>query len=49
VGEPEKVRERIGRLEGVADSLCVVPPAYALPPEKALYYTGMIAETFHAD
>jgi probable F420-dependent oxidoreductase len=49
VGEPEKVRERIGRLEGVADSLCVVPPAYALSPEKALYYAGMIAETFHAD
>jgi probable F420-dependent oxidoreductase len=48
VGEPEKVRERIARLEGAADSLCVVPPAYALSPEKALYYAGMIAQTFHA-
>jgi probable F420-dependent oxidoreductase len=47
VGEPEKVRERIGRLTGVADSLCIVPPAYALDPAKALYYAGMIAETFH--
>ena len=47
VGEPEKVRERIAALDGVADSLCVVPPAYALAPEKAMYYAGMIAETFH--
>jgi probable F420-dependent oxidoreductase len=48
VGEPEKVRERIGRLESVADSLAIVPPVYALPPEKILYYMGMIAETFHS-
>jgi probable F420-dependent oxidoreductase len=48
VGEPEKVRERIGRLHGVADSLCIVPPVYALAPEKVLYYAGMIAETFPA-
>ena len=48
VGEPEKVRERIGRLDGVADSICIVPPAYALAPEKMLYYAAMIAETFPA-
>jgi probable F420-dependent oxidoreductase len=48
VGEPEKVRERIGRLDGVADSICIVPPVYALAPEKMLYYSGMIAETFPA-
>jgi probable F420-dependent oxidoreductase len=48
VGEPEKVRERIGRLDGVADSICIVPPAYALSPEKMLYYAGMISETFPA-
>ncbi|UCE87216.1 MAG: LLM class flavin-dependent oxidoreductase [Deltaproteobacteria bacterium] len=48
VGEPEKVRERIGRLTGIADSLCVVPPAYALGPEKALYYAASIAEIFQA-
>ena len=46
VGDPEKVRERVGRLDGVADSLCIVPPAYALTPEKLLYYAGMIAQTF---
>ncbi len=47
VGEPEKVRERIARLHGVADSLCIVPPVYGLAPEKIMFYTAMIAETFH--
>lgn len=47
VGEPDQVRERVARLEGVADSLCVLPPAYALPPEKAIQYTVAIAETFY--
>jgi alkanesulfonate monooxygenase SsuD/methylene tetrahydromethanopterin reductase-like flavin-dependent oxidoreductase (luciferase family) len=48
VGEPEKVRERIERLNGVADSLCVVPPVYALSPEKALRYSATIAQAFQA-
>lgn len=47
VGEPDKVRERISRLEGVADSVCIVPPAYGMTPEKAMYYSGKIAETFY--
>lgn len=47
VGEPEKVRERIERAWSVADSLCIVPPVYGLPPEKTLYYLGMIAKTFY--
>ena len=47
LGEPEKVRERIAKLDGLADSLCIVPPVYALPPEKALFYAGMIAQTFY--
>ncbi len=46
VGEPEKVRERVGRLDGIADSICVVPPAYGLPPEKLMFYAGMVAQTF---
>ncbi len=49
VGEPAKVRERIGRLYGWADSLCVVPPVYALPEEKVFQYTQAIAETMLAD
>ncbi|MCP5055450.1 MAG: LLM class flavin-dependent oxidoreductase [bacterium] len=47
VGEPEKVRERIGKLDGLADSICIVPPAYGLGPEKAFFYATAIAETFH--
>ena len=49
IGEPEKVRERIGRLDVIADSICLVPPTYALPPEKLMFYAGMIAQTFPAD
>jgi alkanesulfonate monooxygenase SsuD/methylene tetrahydromethanopterin reductase-like flavin-dependent oxidoreductase (luciferase family) len=49
VGEPEKVRERIGQLDGRVDSLCIVPPVYALPPEKVLAYSARIAETFYRD
>ncbi len=47
VGEPDKVRERIARLEGTADSVCVLSPIYGLSPEKTLAYTSAIAETFH--
>ncbi len=47
VGEPEKVREQIERFASVADSLCIVPPVYALPPEKVLTYMGTIASTFY--
>ena len=49
VGEPEKVRERIGHLDGRVDSLCIVPPVYALPPEKVLAYSARIAEIFGRD
>ena len=47
VGEPAKVRARIDGMWSFADSLCVVPPIYALPPEKVLGYFGRIAETFY--
>ncbi|MEJ2131622.1 MAG: LLM class flavin-dependent oxidoreductase, partial [Gammaproteobacteria bacterium] len=47
VGEPDKVRERIARLRGVADSLCIVPPVYGLGAEKLMTYTAMIGETFY--
>jgi probable F420-dependent oxidoreductase len=49
VGEPDKVRERIERAWSVADSLCIVPPAYGLPPEKLLYYMGMIDSIFYGE
>ena len=47
VGEPDKVRERIGRLAGTADSVCVLSPIYGLSPEKMLFYSNAIAQTFH--
>jgi alkanesulfonate monooxygenase SsuD/methylene tetrahydromethanopterin reductase-like flavin-dependent oxidoreductase (luciferase family) len=49
VGEPEKVRERVGALYALADSICLLPPAYGLGPEKLMFYAGMIAQTFPAD
>jgi probable F420-dependent oxidoreductase len=47
VGEPDKVRERIARLDGVADSLCLATPVYGLGPEKMMAYDAAIAETFY--
>jgi alkanesulfonate monooxygenase SsuD/methylene tetrahydromethanopterin reductase-like flavin-dependent oxidoreductase (luciferase family) len=47
VGEPAKVRERIARLDGVADSLCLIPPSYGLPPDKLMGYGAAIARTFY--
>jgi len=48
VGEPDKVRERIERLQGTVDSVCILPPVYGLSPEKAMLYSGAIAQTFYA-
>jgi probable F420-dependent oxidoreductase len=47
VGAPEKVREQIEPLWQFADSLCLVPPIYALPMEKVMGYYQAIAATFH--
>jgi probable F420-dependent oxidoreductase len=47
VGKPERVREQVERAWTVADSLCLVPPAYALAPEKMLGYQARIAELFY--
>jgi alkanesulfonate monooxygenase SsuD/methylene tetrahydromethanopterin reductase-like flavin-dependent oxidoreductase (luciferase family) len=49
VGEPDKVREQIEPVWNVADSICVIPPIYAMTPEKMLYYTEIIAATFAPD
>lgn len=46
VGEPAAVRERVAKLDPLADSICPIPPAYGLPPEKLMFYAGMVAETF---
>jgi probable F420-dependent oxidoreductase len=47
VGEPDKVREHINALWTFADSICIVPPVYTLPPEKLMGYGAAIAETFY--
>ncbi len=46
-GSPDEVRKKVEPLWDVADSLCPVPPAYALPPEKLMAYFGAIASTFY--
>ncbi len=47
LGPPEEVREQIEPFWDFADSLCPVPPVYTLSPEKLLYYTQAIADTFY--
>ena len=46
-GTPDEVRKKIEPVWDVADSLVLVPPAYALPPEKLMAYVGTIASTFY--
>lgn len=46
IGDLDKVRERIEPLWGMADSLCVIPPAYNLSLEKQMYYSGQISQLF---
>ncbi|MCH8920792.1 MAG: LLM class flavin-dependent oxidoreductase [Chloroflexi bacterium] len=47
-GTPDEVRKKIEPVWDVADSLVLVPPAYALPPEKLMAYVGAIASTFYS-
>jgi probable F420-dependent oxidoreductase len=47
-GKPDKVRQLVERAWSVADSLCLVPPAYALPVEKLAAYSAQIAKLFYA-
>ncbi len=46
-GTADEVRKKIEPVWDVADSLVLVPPAYALPPAKLMAYVGAIASTFH--
>jgi probable F420-dependent oxidoreductase len=45
-GTPDEVRRKIEPVWEVADCLLLVPPTYALPPEKIMAYAGTIASTF---
>jgi probable F420-dependent oxidoreductase len=46
-GTPDEVRKKLEPVWGVADSVTLVPPAYALTPDKLMAYAGAIASTFY--
>ena len=46
-GTADEVRRKLEPIWDVADSVCYVPPAYGLPPDKLLRYAGAIAQTFY--
>jgi probable F420-dependent oxidoreductase len=48
LGGSDECRKRVEEIWDVADSFCLVPPMYALPPEKTMFYFGGIAETFYS-
>ena len=47
VGSPERVREHVERAWGFADSICLMPPAYTLSPDKLNAYGMGIAQAFY--
>jgi alkanesulfonate monooxygenase SsuD/methylene tetrahydromethanopterin reductase-like flavin-dependent oxidoreductase (luciferase family) len=46
-GTPDDVRAKLEPLWDVADSVCFVPPTYALDTAKLLAYGAAIAEAFY--
>lgn len=44
IGDLDAVRERLEPLWVIADSMCIVPPIYAMTPEKQMYYSGEIGK-----
>ena len=46
-GTHDTVREKVERAWTVADSLCLVPPAYGLGADKLSRYAGEIAKLFY--
>lgn len=46
-GRPDEVRERVERVWGVADSMCLYPPFWGMPPEKIAFYQEQTAKTFY--
>ena len=47
VGGSDEIRDRFAAVGGFADSLCVVPPVYALSAEKAMSYGAAIAQALY--
>jgi probable F420-dependent oxidoreductase len=48
LGSDARVRALVERAWTVADSLCLVPPPYAIAPERVLAYQERIAKLFYA-
>ena len=47
LGWPDECRAKVEELWDVADSFCLIPPLYALPPDKAMFYAAAFADTFY--
>lgn len=47
-GTPDEVKKRVDRVWEVADSVSLMPPAYALAPEALMGYAGAIAGLFYS-
>lgn len=47
LGSADRVRAQVERAWTVADSLCLVPPAYALAPDRIFAYQERIAKLFY--
>jgi probable F420-dependent oxidoreductase len=47
VGSPDEVRAHFAPVAEFADSLCIVPPVYTLPPEKLMAYGAGIAQAMY--
>jgi len=47
-GTPDEVKKRVSAIWEVADSACLMPPAYALAPEQMMAYGAAIASLFYS-
>jgi alkanesulfonate monooxygenase SsuD/methylene tetrahydromethanopterin reductase-like flavin-dependent oxidoreductase (luciferase family) len=47
LGTPDECRAKVAELWDIADSFCLIPPVYSLPPDKAMFYFTTIADTFY--
>jgi probable F420-dependent oxidoreductase len=47
LGTPDECRAKVAEIWDVADSFCLLPPVYSLPPDKAMFYFAGIADTFY--
>jgi probable F420-dependent oxidoreductase len=46
LGTPDECRAQVDQVWEIADSFCLIPPQYALTPDKTMFYATAIADTF---